>query len=944
MNQACWFTSRFFRPPGERPIDQVPSSPVPHSSRRPLHEARSGSRLASLRATALGVAVCASTLIGQGKHPSTSLSPGQPLLGQLQAGRTAAITPPPSLHASNAATVVARKSAWHYFENLAQQGAAQGWQIPPGTDPWNSGVGIFGYGDPMDVLRINKVTLLQYGSNPNQRPITTYFRRTFQIADASLIKSAMVKILLDDGAVIFINGKEVLRPNMLSGTITHTTTSATALGGCHEWTYFPILIDHTKLVTGLNSIAVEIHQWSAASSDIGFDLELSVRTGPPSLQRGPYLQRGGPANADPKLRYHAVRWRTDFPTDTRLWLGSSPTQLALQHTDANLKLDHEVVMSGLSSDTVYFYAIGNAAGVMAGGDKHHYFRTAPPPNSTKKTRVWVIGDSGTGLAPTRAVIDGYQKFVTNNGNRTADVWLTVGDNAYFRGTDSQYQTGLFDMFADQLRNTFFMPAFGNHDWFSADSLPQCGVYYDIFTLPKRGEAGGVASGTEAYYSYDHNDIHFICLDSYDSDRPPWDVNNPAAHLLNPAGAMLTWLKADLAQTQARWIIAYWHHPPYSRGSHDSDNDSEPEMGDMRRHVLPVLEAAGVDLVLTGHSHGYERSYLLDGHYQKAIELLQKPQLVLDRGNGREGPGGDGFYAKPSTRKGAHEGAVYAVVGSSGWVSPGTYDHPAMAVCRTEYGSMVIDVDGDTLVANFIDIGGVARDRFVIRKGVRRQFARDLPRIPILKGGAQKFQVDVGQANAGNSYLIVGSFGTTPGFNLGSLHVPLNPDPWFDLTLAFANTSIMPFSFGKLDANGRTPQQPAINLPPLNKPHRIGIELYHAALILDNTGFRAVTNTVKLTFGGPPPAPTKLQAVRIMTTSAILYWMYTGDNEQGFDIEVSLDGTNFSRHTRSGEDSWYNQVVGLTPATTYWFRVTAMNTFGSSAPSNVLLVRTPAKTL
>jgi 3',5'-cyclic AMP phosphodiesterase CpdA len=64
--------------------------------------------------------------------------------------------------------------------------------------------------------------------------------------------------------------------------------------------------------------------------------------------------------------------------------------------------------------------------------------------------------------------------------------------------------------------------------------------------------------------------------------------------------MLSWLEADLANTLQPWIIAFWHHPPYSRGSHDSD--FEIELLEMRENALPLLEAGGVDLVLCGHSH------------------------------------------------------------------------------------------------------------------------------------------------------------------------------------------------------------------------------------------------------------------------------------------------------------------------------------------------------
>ena len=96
-----------------------------------------------------------------------------------------------------------------------------------------------------------------------------------------------------------------------------------------------------------------------------------------------------------------------------------------------------------------------------------------------------------------------------------------------------------------------------------------------------GEAGGLASGTEAYYSYDYGDIHFVVLDSDDTDR-------------SDTGTMMTWLESDLVANDKPWVIAFWHHPPYTKGSHDSDDtgDSGGRMTDMREVALPILEAYG----------------------------------------------------------------------------------------------------------------------------------------------------------------------------------------------------------------------------------------------------------------------------------------------------------------------------------------------------------------
>ena len=95
--------------------------------------------------------------------------------------------------------------------------------------------------------------------------------------------------------------------------------------------------------------------------------------------------------------------------------------------------------------------------------------------------------------------------------------------------------------------------------------------------------------------------------------------------------MMTWLTNDLAANDKEWVIAFWHHPPYTKGSHDSD--TEGRLIDMRENALPILESYGVDLVLSGHSHSYERSHLLDGHYGTSDTLTGA--MILDNGGGLE---------------------------------------------------------------------------------------------------------------------------------------------------------------------------------------------------------------------------------------------------------------------------------------------------------------------
>ena len=421
-----------------------------------------------------------------------------------------------------------------------------------------------------------------------------------------------------------------------------------------------------------------------------------------TIVRGPYLQTATPTSM-------VVRWRTDMTEASVVSYGLARNELTSLARAAGVASEHIVQLAGLKPGTQYYYSIGSApfpvAPTKGGGEDApgrpaiSSFTTPPEPGPAHPTRVWVLGDPGTKTAMQRTVRDVYYKFT---GNRPTDLWLLLGDNAYPDGTDSDYQKAIFEMYPETLRTSPVWPAVGNHDAQSANSITQSGVYFDIFTLPTRGQAGGAASGTEAYYSFDYANSHFICLDSHDSDR-------------SADGAMMQWLKADLASTRREWLIAFFHHPTYTKGTHDSDKDADSagRMNDMRAIFLPVLETGGVDLVLTGHSHVYERSFLLDGHYGKS-PTFDAATHVKQTGDGRAG--GGGVYRKPRSRA-PHAGEVSVVTGSAGHAGASTVPlgHPAMVYSFNEPGSSVIDINGLRLDLVFLNDQGEKRDWFSIVK-------------------------------------------------------------------------------------------------------------------------------------------------------------------------------------------------------------------------------------
>ncbi len=413
---------------------------------------------------------------------------------------------------------------------------------------------------------------------------------------------------------------------------------------------------------------------SATGIAIVLLLTAALPTVSAAVTRGPYLQMATP-NAI------SVRWRTDTAHIGRVRYGANAASLTASVDEAASRGEHEVRITGLTANTSYSYSIGTTTATLA-GDASYTFVTPPTVGTSKATRIWVIGDAGTADANQRAVRDAY---LAHTGSRGTDLWLMLGDNAYNDGTDAEYQAAVFAMYPSILRQSPVWPTIGNHD---AHLAPP--AYLSIFTLPNQAQAGGVASGTENYYSFDYANIHFVCLDSQLSSR-------------STIGAMATWLRNDLAATAQRWIVVFWHHPPYTKGSHDSD--TETQLIEMRQNFLPIIEDHGVDLMLSGHSHSYERSYLIDGHYGSSSTFAAIHKL--DGGTGGVTP-----YAKADA---AHEGTVYAVAGSSGKISGGALNHPAMVVSLNQLGSMVLDVSGDRLEARFVRETGAVTDSFAIVK-------------------------------------------------------------------------------------------------------------------------------------------------------------------------------------------------------------------------------------
>ena len=425
------------------------------------------------------------------------------------------------------------------------------------------------------------------------------------------------------------------------------------------------------------------------------------------IVRGPYVEMIGPDEA-------SVSWVTEKPGDSRVAFGISPSY-GSEVTDETSVTEHRVTLGALRVGRTYYYRAASAgsesegtfvAGVWFGRGPY-----AQNVSETAGTILWSVSP------PSEAVVH----LVTEGGNLaeergdgrvrfeglvpgTSYRYRVVADGVSapqgaFRTSASSDSTFSFALYGDSRQNPaghgrvveqmlkhhfdfvihsgdfvgdgrveaqwipqFFeptralrlrapiYPAIGNHE---QDSR----FYYDYFEVPPNGSS----ERPEAWYAFDYGQAHFAVLDT-----------NPESGSLDAGSEQRTWLEADLAESQARWKFVVVHHPAYSSGYHKSNLT-------IRKNLVPLCERFGVDMVLTGHEHCYERTW----------PLLQDHRV--DRGLVQVVSGGGG--------------APLYSVGRSDWT----------AVSESVAHFCMVSINGGQLDLDVYDIEGNAIDAFTLYK-------------------------------------------------------------------------------------------------------------------------------------------------------------------------------------------------------------------------------------
>jgi hypothetical protein len=219
---------------------------------------------------------------------------------------------------------------------------------------------------------------------------------------------------------------------------------------------------------------------------------------------------------------------------------------------------HVARLTGLTPGRRYAYTIEGTSGALARGT----FRAAPA--GASRFTFAVVGDFGSGTAHESAVASLIASW-------HPDFVLTVGDNAYPLGSAGLLDRDIFGPYAAVMRESAWFPALGNHDVKADDGKPELAAFH--------------SPGKERWYRFTWGNAAVVVLDSDTS--------------VASGSPQLRFARRALAR-RACFRFAAWHHPPWEpRG--------RPHSPGLRRHIVPLVEKDGVQVVFVGHLHAYARS-------------------------------------------------------------------------------------------------------------------------------------------------------------------------------------------------------------------------------------------------------------------------------------------------------------------------------------------------
>ena len=518
----------------------------------------------------------------------------------------------------DSAQLISTATTWKYLDNNVDPGTETdryAWTKADYNDSeWKSEAGKFGakkgkledLGDGF----VPTVLLNQYINGVNGDDIPAFFfRTTVNISNLDDFSSLSGKLYYDDAAIVYINGVKVASFDEPEGGF----ESNMSYGGSNASNPKEGVISLTKeqlkdvIKTGQNTIAVELHQGRASSSDIYFEFNnLQVDYGQEETtveQKALNLTIG---EDETKMN---LTWYANTNTSGTVQLakagaminGEFPSQFTTVEATNNQANDkgfyyNQATLANLEENTKYVYRVVNGDQV----SKIYDFTTKDFDGSYN---FIFAGDpqieaSGSASKDT----EGWDKTLSDSINKfNPNFILSAGDQVNTASDENQY-SGYLDH--EELTSVPQATTIGNHDSSS-------NAYTQHFNLPNETAKGETAAGTDYWYVY--NNTLFMNINTNNTST--------AEHK--------AFMKEAIKENQdVRWKVVVFHHSVYSVASHSV----ESSILKRREELTPVFDDLGIDVVLMGHDHVYVRSNMMKGmkvsQETKDLTSVTDPEGIL----------------------------------------------------------------------------------------------------------------------------------------------------------------------------------------------------------------------------------------------------------------------------------------------------------------------------
>jgi phosphodiesterase/alkaline phosphatase D-like protein len=578
------------------------------------------------------------------------------------------------------ATLLAAGSSWKYWANTAANAPAETWKSAAAFDDaaWTAGNAKFGYGDGQTTCVPGGCGTLCNPGNCTNKFTTTYFRTTVNIANPAAYQAFFIKLLRDDGAVVYINGTEVWRTNMRFGPVNYSTFADSVVpdGTLEETFYTSPLIPTSLLTAGTNLIAVEIHQANLNTSDMGFDLSLHGLESYTFSNETVYMWSGAiapnSAKVNAKLQNKTSRARLVASTNSSL---TSPLYGDYAAADTWNNNVAAMSISGLTPNTKYYYAIEADGIVDNSADDIGSFTTPGTGGYSFKFSAGgcmqssnhPIFDRMSEKSPLFHLSHG--DFHYANPNSSTDV--NVHRNPYESNMLSQTPSRNF------FKNHALAYVWDDHDFSGNDSDSTAAgksnarrAYQEY--VPHYPLAAG-AGDVPIYQAFTIGRIRFIMSDLRSSRRTPTMMGV----------AQKAWFKNEVVNAKNNNQIIAWV-TSVSYGGNQADN-------------WGGYSAERTELANFFRDNNIENMFILSGDaHMLAIDNGNNHDFSTGTNNGNRYPV---FATAPMNQSGSVKGGLYNVR-SDGTVDPtpgATYTYTPATSTTGQYGMIEVTDNGSTQV-------------------------------------------------------------------------------------------------------------------------------------------------------------------------------------------------------------------------------------------------------